>query len=94
LACSSGTPERFFGCIKTRPNGRSLYRIFYSQDILFTRFGLPYSHQFIEKFLVVVADAKDVLLILFGQGAAVLQQDAERAEWPRISIDDSGTCSS
>jgi hypothetical protein len=30
------------------------------------------SHQFIEEFLVVVADAEDVLLILFGQGAAVL----------------------
>jgi hypothetical protein len=29
-------------------------------------------HQFIEEFLVVVADAEDVLLILFGQGAAVL----------------------
>jgi len=25
------------------------------------------SHQFIEEFLVVVADAEDVLLILFGQ---------------------------
>jgi hypothetical protein len=30
------------------------------------------SHQFIEEFLVVVADTEDVLLILFGQGAAVL----------------------
>jgi hypothetical protein len=30
------------------------------------------SHQFIEEFLVVVADAEDVLLILVGQGAAVL----------------------
>ena len=27
------------------------------------------SHQFIEEFLVVVADAENVLLILFGQGA-------------------------
>jgi hypothetical protein len=33
------------------------------------------SHQFIKEFLVVVADAEDVLLILLGQSAAVLQQD-------------------
>jgi hypothetical protein len=37
------------------------------------------SHQFIEEDLVVVADPEDVLLILFGQIAAVLKQDAKRA---------------
>jgi hypothetical protein len=35
------------------------------------------SHQFIEEFLVVVADAEDVLLILFGQGALLRRAVSE-----------------
>ncbi len=42
-------------------------------------------HQFIEEFLVVFGDAEDVLLILFGQDAAVLEQDAERAQLPTVN---------
>ena len=35
--------------------------------------------------MVVVADAQNVLLILFGQRAAVLKQDAERAQLPAVN---------
>ena len=33
------------------------------------------SHQFIKEFLIVLGYPEDVLLILFGQGAAVFKQD-------------------
>ncbi len=42
-------------------------------------------YQFIEEFLIVVGDAEDVLLIVFGQSAAVLKQDAERAQLPTVN---------
>ncbi len=45
---------------------------------------LPKCKQFTEQHLVVVADAKNVVLILFGQRAAVSQQGAERAQMHQL----------
>jgi hypothetical protein len=43
------------------------------------------SHQFIEERLIVVCYPEDLLLILFGQGAALLKQDAMRATLPTVN---------
>ena len=40
--------------------------------------------QFVEEFLIVVGYSEDVLLMLLGQGASVLEQDAETVQLPTV----------